>query len=725
MATFTQERRRIALQTPLGKDALLLTAFDGREELSRLFSYELEMLAEKSDYKASDLVGKAVTFSVDLAVGEPRFFHGFVKRFVYIGGDELSSYRAEVVPWLWFLTKTSDCRIFQNKSVPDIIEQVFKDLGFSDYKLQLKGSFEPWEYCVQYRESDFNFVSRLMEEEGIFYYFKHESGKHTLMLCNDKGAYQKCKEGEVEFRSELNSPEGTGHISRWDHQYEFRSGKFAQTDYNFETPSTSLMTKTNSVVNVNGNSKFEIYDFPGEYEKKSQGDAETKVHMEEEEAGHEIATGDSTCRSFTVGGKFTLVKHPSKSEEGKGYVITSIRHSCSTGSYVSGSSASGEDYTNTFTCIPDSVVFRPARITRKPLIHGSQTAVVTGPGGEEIFPDKYGRVKVQFHWDREGKKDDNSSCWIRVSTPWSGKNWGMVAIPRIGQEVVVSYLEGDPDRPLITGMVYNAETMPPYTLPGNKTQSGIKTRSSTGGGADNFNEIRFEDKKGSEELYFHAEKDQTEIIEHDQSIDVGHDRTEHIGHDRSLKVDHNKTEHVVNDKSITVDNTHNETIAKNMTITVGSNLTESVALNYAETVGAAMELTVGGAMAMSIGGVLAETVGGAKNETIGAVKTETIGGSKTMSIGSNLQETVAGNVTVKIGKDLKETVSGQQFTTVTKECSLKAKKVQINADDEIVLKTGSASITMKKNGDITIEGKKITVKGSGDVVVKGSKITEN
>jgi type VI secretion system secreted protein VgrG len=725
MATFTQERRRIALKTPLGKDALLLTAFEGQEELSRLFSYQLEMLAEKSDYKAADLVGKPVTFSVDLADGSPRFFNGFVKRFVYIGGDELSSYRAEVVPWLWFLTKTNDCRIFQNKSIPDIIEQIFKDLGFTDYKLQLKGSFEPWEYCVQYRESDFNFVSRLMEEEGIFYYFKHEDGKHTLMLCNDKGAYQTSKEAEVEFRAETNAPGGVNQLTRWDHQYEFRSGKFAQTDYNFETPSTSLMTNTNSVVNVNGNSKFEIYDFPGEYEKKPQGDAGTKVHMEEEEAGHEVATGDSSCRSFAPGGKFKLTKHPSKAEEGKSYVITSIHHSCSTGSYVSGSSAAGEDYANTFTCIPDSVTFRPARITPKPLIHGSQTAVVTGPGGEEIFPDKYGRVKVQFHWDREGKKDDNSSCWIRVSTPWSGKNWGMVAIPRIGQEVVVSYLEGDPDRPLITGMVYNAETMPPYALPANKTQSGIKTRSSKGGGAANFNEIRFEDKIGSEELYFHAEKDQKVIVEHDQSIDVGNDRKEHIGRDRDLKVDRDKSEEVKRSKSIVVGATHTEEIGTNMSITVGSNLTETVALNYAETVGAAMELTVGGAMAVSVGGVLAETVGATKNESIGGSKSETVGGSKTSSIGGDYSETVAGSSTVKTLKDREETVGGKQFTTVTKECSLKAKTVQINADDEIVLKTGSASITMKKNGDIIIKGNKISVTASSDMVLKGSKITEN
>ena len=717
MATFTQERRRLAIKTPLGKDALLLTAFEGREELGRLFHYELQLLADKSTYKAQDLVGQRVTFWVDLADGAPRYFDGFVKRFMYTGGDELSLYRAEVVPWLWFLTKTTDCRIFQNKSVPDIIQQIFKDLGFSDFKLQLKGSFEPWDYCVQYRETDFNFVSRLMEEEGIFYYFKHEDGKHTMMLCNDKSAYSPCKEFEVEFRGELNSPDGKNHITRWEHQYEFRSGKFAQTDYNFETPSTSLMTNANSLVSLNGNSKFELYDFPGEYEKKSEGTDGTKVHMEEEEASHDIANGDSTCRSFMPAGKFKLVKHKSKAEEGKTYVITSIQHSCSTSSYVSGSAPTGGDYTNSFTCIPEAVLFRPARSTPKPLIHGSQTAVVTGPGGEEIYPDKYGRVKVQFHWDREGQKDDKSSCWIRVSTPWSGKNWGMVAIPRIGQEVVVSYLEGDPDRPLITGMVYNSETMPPYSLPDNKTQSGIKTRSSKGGGGANYNEIRFEDKMGSEELRFHAEKD--------QAIHVENDRNEYVGHDRNLVVDHDKSEKVTRHKSIKIGDSHTETIGTNMSIDVGSNLAETVAINYSETVGAAMELSVGAMLAITVGAVMSETVGANKTETVGGSKSETIGGSRTQSIGKDAKETVAGNQTVSIAKDLKETVAGKQFTTVTKECSLKAKKVVVTADDEISFKTGSAQITMKKNGDITIKGKKITVNGSGDVVIKGSKITEN
>jgi type VI secretion system secreted protein VgrG len=498
----------------------------------------LDMLSEKESIAAKDIVGKNVTFSVEFPDGSPRHFNGVVNRFAYCGkGDRLNMYRAEVVPWLWFLTRTADCRIFQNKSVPDIIKQVFGDLGFSDFSAgDIKGTHDPREYCVQYRETDFNFVSRLMEEEGIFYFFKHEKGKHTLVLADKTSAYKDCKDSQVEFAAPLGAPILTDQISRWEHQYSFRAGKWAQTDYNFEEPSTSLMTQANSVVKLDGNSKFEFYDFPGEYVKKNIGEGTIKVRMEEEEVEYDMVQGESYCRSFSPGGKFKLKKHQANAGECKGYVITSVRHSASAGgTYVVGSGGESS-YANSFTCIPDSVCFRPARITPKPAVHGSQTAVVVGPSGEEIYPDKYGRVKVQFHWDREGKKDDKSSCWIRVATPWAGKQWGMISIPRMGQEVVVSYLEGDPDRPLITGMVYNAEMMPPYALPTNKTQTGIKTRSSKNGGSDNFNELRFEDKKGEEDIYFHAEKDFHRVVENDDDLKVGNNQTIEIKKDRTETV---------------------------------------------------------------------------------------------------------------------------------------------------------------------------------------------
>lgn len=536
-SSFTQENRRIGIETPLGKDALLLKSFVGVEEISRLFSYKLEMLSSNKSIPAKDIVGKNVTFWVECSDGSERHFNGHVRSFAYCGaGDRLSMYRAEVVPWFWFLTRTTDCRIFQKKTVPDIIKQVFGDLGFSDAQYEINGSHPQREFCVQYRESDFRFVSRLMEEEGMFYYFKHEKGKHTLVIGDHKGAFKDCHDKNVQLAASESIHELPDHIYSWEHHHEFRTGKWAQTDYNFETPTTSLMTNTNTVVQLDGASKYEMYDYPGDYQKKSDGDAETKIRMEEEEASFDVVHGTSHCRSFSPGGKFKMVKHHSSAEQGKGYVVTSVRHTADMGgSYVSGGGGT-EGYRNEFTCIPDSVSFRPARITPQPRIHGSQTAIVVGPSGEEIYTDKYGRVLVQFHWDREGKKDEKSSCWIRVSSPWTGKNWGMIHIPRIGQEVVVSFLEGNPDRPLITGMVYNADTMPPWALPDNKTQSGIKTRSTKQGGTANFNELRFEDKKDSEDIYFHAEKTFHRVVETDDDLQVGNDQTKTIKNNRTLLI---------------------------------------------------------------------------------------------------------------------------------------------------------------------------------------------
>jgi type VI secretion system secreted protein VgrG len=514
-------------------------------------------------------------------------------------------------------------------------------------------------------------------------------------------------------------------IHRWQMEQELRPGKYALTDYNFETPSTSLAANVNSTVNIGGNGKFEVYDYPGEYLKKAEGDQLVKLRMEEEEAPHLVVSGSSTCRAFTPGYRFDLEGHYNQAMDAS-YVLTAVQHAATVGAnYPARGAEVGESYSNHFTCMPYDVPYRPLRVTPKPIVQGPQTAVVVGKGGEEIWTDKYGRVKVQFHWDREGKRNENSSCWIRVSHPWAGKGWGAVAIPRMGQEVIVDFLEGDPDQPIITGRVYNAEQMPPYELPANQTQSGIKSRSSKGGSTDNFNEIRFEDKKGSEEMYIHAEKDQSTVVENDQTIAVGHDRAESIQRDRSLEVGRDKSEKVGRNKTVLVNGYHEEKIYKDMSVMVGSNLTEMVAINYAETVGVAMELSVGAALAISVGAEMTETVGLNKSQSIGKTKDITIGDSMILQVGKNVSETISENQTIEIGKDLKETIGGEHHETVKKDYMVKAKKILIVAEDEISLKAGSAELIMKKNGDIMIKGNKINVKGSGDVIIKGSKIKGN
>ena len=599
MPEYTQDKRPIAVDTPLGKDVLLLTSFTGQEEFSRLFRYDLEFLSERKSIAPTDIVGKNISFFVRFPDGEPRQFNGFVRRFAYCGtSDRLSIFRAEVVPWLWFLTRTSDCRIFQEKTVPEIIEQIFNDLGFKDFdKSGITQSHKKWEYCVQYRETDFNFVSRLMEQEGIFYFFKHEKGKHTLMLADGKSAYKDLRDKEVQFAANLSGPDLLDQVDSWVHQYEYRSGKWAHTDYNFKDPATDLMAKTKGVVELN--SPYEFYDYPGEYEVRGDGDADVKLRMEEEEAAYDVVNGECHCRSFNPGGKFKLTKHHSSNEAGKGYVVTSVRHTAHGGAYITGGSEMEDIYRNTFTCIPDSVTFRPERLTPKPSVQGVHTALVVGPSGEEIYTDEYGRVKVQFYWDREGKKDEKSSCWIRCAQTAAGKGWGAMMLPRIGQEVVVTYLDGDPDRPLITGVVYNAGQLPPYKLPDEKTKSYFKSNSSKGG--EGFNEIRFEDKASEEQIYMHAQKDldlrilndrreivlgkHSMIISGDGSGSDAGDQVEKVKKDKHITVEGKKQEkidgdsllliggesHIVNDKG------RKEKIAKDLNLTVGGAVNQQVA----------------------------------------------------------------------------------------------------------------------------------------------------
>jgi type VI secretion system secreted protein VgrG len=742
---YTQTNRRIAISTPLGKDVLLLRGFTGAEAISQLFHFDLDLLSENDSIKFQDIVGKNVTLRIFDATGAERQWNGFISRFSQSSQDRrFTAYRAQMVPWLWFLTRKSDCRIFQNQKVPDIVQKIFKELKFQDVELRLYGDFVKRDYCVQYRETDFNFVSRLMEEEGIYYFFRHEKDKHVLILANDPAAHEPCP-GQETARYEFHGAGVTYDedlVSEWRYQEEFRSGAWAQTDYNFETPSTSL------AVTVNGKNPYEIYEYPGEHRIRSDGDKLARIRLQEQTVPSAVTQGAGWCRHFTSGFQFTLQNHY-RSDANQSYLLTAVHHVASEGGSYETGSGSGEEmtYRNTFECIPFSTPFRPPRITPEPFVQGCQTAVVVGPGGEEIYTDKYGRVKVQFHWDRLGKKDENSSCWVRVSHPWAGQGWGAISVPRIGQEVIVDFLEGDPDQPIIVGRVYNAEQMPPFGMPGGAVVSGVKSNSTKGGGG--FNEISLNDTKGTELINIHAQYDQQKKIEHDERVKVGNDRTEEVGHDEMITIDHDRTGevkhdehilvgndrnlHVKRDKSETVDRhktvhvvgNHSENVDGSMTVVISKTLTENVLLNYAESVLGAMEITVGGALAITAGGILAETVGGAKTEAIGAAKSEAVAGTKTTLVGKDVTETVKGAQTVSILKDLTENIDGQHREEVKKEYMLKAKKIQINADEEINIKTGSAEIIMKKNGDITVKGNKINIKADGNAVIKGSKIQEN
>jgi len=748
MATvgFTQTDRALRIDTPLGPDALLLRTFSGQEGVSQLFRFQLELLSEDDAIAFDDIVGKSVTVHIQ-TVDSERGLNGFISRFSQGGRDErFTYYRAEMVPWLWFLTRTADCRIFQRKTAPDIIKKIFGDLGFSDFEFRLHGTFRKREYCVQYRETDFNFVSRLMEEEGICYFFEHNpSGtKHILVLANDGTSHKPCPNQEkarCDFTPGL--WRGEDLITDWRLEEEYRPSAWAHTDYNFETPSTNLM------VTVKDDGKYELYDYPGFYLKKSDGDSLAKTRLQETLAFKNRVSAKSNCRNFTAGSIVDVTDHYRK-DMNKKWMLTEIHHQCTMGdAYTTGGASSdGFFYANTFECVPSDVPFRPSRVTPKPNVQGCQTAVVVGPAGEEIYTDKYGRVKVQFFWDREGKKNEDSSCWIRVSYPWAGKNWGGIHIPRIGQEVVVDFLEGDPDQPLIIGRVYHAESMPPWGLPAKKVVSGFKSDSTKGSGG--YNEISMDDTKGNELVNIHAQYDQQKRIEHDERVSVGHDRTEQVGHDEKITIGHDRTEKVGNNETISIGLNRKESVGVNEDIDIGANRTEHVGANESITVdanrtrmvGINESVTVGAAQEITIGGLQALTVGAVRTHTVGADETIDIGANQSISVASDQTIAVSGNQSISVTKDRNESVDGNHSEKIGKERKTEiggddelkvGKRFALVAEDQIDLKTGDAMLTMKKDGTIQIKGKdividasgKISIKASGDIVMKGSNIKQN
>src|SRR5882672_1499528 len=483
-----------------------------------------------------------------------------------------------VSAWLWFLTRTADCKIFQEKTAPEIIKEVFGDHSMAIFEDGLTGSYAKRDYCVQYRETDFAFVSRIMEEEGIYYYFEHKDGKHTCKLVDSESGHKKLEnKASIAYYPPGRALHGNEeYIQSFRQAQRIEPGTVATRSFDFTKPKADLGVKAQNI-QQNQSADYEVFDFQGDYVLADNGEHFAKVRVDEFHTEFELAEAETNVRDIAVGHLFSLTNAPRKDQE-KDYLIVSADWDLRNNTYEA---SINEDaaYSCTMTLLQSKQQFRPARSTPRPTMGGPQTAVVVGPGGEEIYTDKYGRVKVQFHWDRYGKKNENSSCWIRVSSPWAGKQWGTISTPRIGQEVIVDFLEGDPDQPIITGRVYNAEQMPPYELPANKTQSGMKSRSSMGGGPANFNEIRFEDKAGSEQVFIHAEKNQDIEVEKDETHWVGQDRKKTIDRDETSHIKHDRTETVDNDETITVHGNRTETVDKNETITIHMNRTETVDVN--------------------------------------------------------------------------------------------------------------------------------------------------
>lgn len=593
-----QARRtpELPIETPLGDGAVELVEFEGEEKISDLFNFRLKMSSEDGDVDINQLVGKPISFGIRTRDRkDTRWWNGITKKARLLPQeDQVYYYEAEVVPWLWFLTRTSDCVVNQDISVVELIRQTFIKYGFKEGKdfdtKKLEGKYTNWEYCTQYRESAFNFVSRLMEAEGIFYFFKHEKGQHTLVMGDRPTVFQPSKHQEsVKMRHASGAGADRPHdmVRAWEYHSAFRSGKYTHRDYHFTKPDNPMHSETPAKRKKEGSSKWEIYDYPGEYEEIKDGDDWANLRMEEEEVGNDFGTGESDVRAMSAGIKFNLEDHDRRDQNGA-YVVTEVRHRGKEGSQFVGQMGRGaSDYSNSFKCIRSSHQYRPERKSPKHVMRGLQSAVVVaGTKGEEIYCDQHGRVKVQFHWDRLSKKDDGSSCWIRVAEPWAGKGFGFVFLPRVGQEVLVDFLEGDPDRPIIIGRVYNTSQKQPWELPQSKNCSGIRTRSTKGGGPDNFNEIKFDDTKGSEVFSMHAERDMKISVERHMQI----------------QVDKNCHEAILGERRLSVE--------KNNSITVQGSMAEKVAGSHTSKVNGSVEIDADGNITIKAGGNIALEAGG-------------------------------------------------------------------------------------------------------------------
>ena len=520
---------------------LQLESFSCSDGLGVLTEISASLLSPRSDLDIAAILGKPVTFEMEMRNGALRHLHGFVSRFAQTGAtSRFHRYQAIVRPWLWFLTRTTDCRIFQDQTVPEIVKTVFADHPIAVHDFKTFRDYRKREYCVQYRESDFVFVSRLLEHEGIYYRFEHEDGKHTLVLLDSSTAHDPQPEGAdslrfVAFGAELPDVDV---ISRWASTQSVQPGKFAIKDFDFQIPGSDLFIEGEQL-RANDLSDAEWFDYPGGFITTADGTQYLENRRDEVQSRFEVFSGTTNALALRSGFTLELNGHP-RPEQNAEYLVTSCELQASNGSQDAGTDG-GASFNCEFRALLAGQQFRPARITPKPVMTGPQTAVIVGKEGEEIHTDKFGRVRVQFHWDRRGKKNEKSSCLVRVAQIWAGRNFGAMFIPRVGHEVIVDFLEGDPDQPIVTGSVYNGDNMPPWTLPAHATQSGVLTRSTKGGAVANANMIQFEDKKGSEALNLHAERNMSVSVEADQSSNVGHDRSTSVKNHDSLTVSHGRT----------------------------------------------------------------------------------------------------------------------------------------------------------------------------------------
>lgn len=652
------------------------------ESLSRLTEVTADLLAKDRSIDLKGLVGKQMCIEVDGPDGNPRRFCGLCISAEYLG--PLGSFglvQVEIRPRLWFLTHSSDNRVFQDKTTFEIVQQVLSDRGFTDLRSRLSGSYAKRDFCLQYRETDYVFLSRLMEEEGIYFYFDHGTGRDVLVLADSVSGHDPFAGGAIDyFPAEESFRRANDHVFEWTNATRSTTGKVTLWDYDFEAPARPV-TSVKSIPGADQPAKsFEHYRYPGRYRDKSPGDdspvdpvmgqqveKSARVRMEAEAIRSRTFRGACNVRHLKTGQTFKMkgnaragdteflltgattqirIEHDDLPYTVPGLLPTALTFE----------GEPGDSFLAVIEAVPKTEQYRAPLTTPWPEMHGIQTAVVVGPSGEEIHTDKFGRVRIQFMWDRVGKGDQESSVWVRAMMPWTGSKWGMIAIPRVGQEVIVQFEEGNPDRPIIVGMLYNAATMPPYALPANKTQSGIKTNSSKGGGG--FNELVFEDLKGKEFVRLQSEKDFTQIVKNNATITIGTDKKD----------------------------------PGDLTTTIYHNMTETV----------------------QTGDHTFKVEKGSQTIAIKTDKTEAIEGKSDLTVTGNVTTTVkTGNVTTTVDTgNVSETVKTGNVTL-----DVKLGKVEISAMQSITLKVGGSSVVVDQMG-VTIKGPMIKIEAEGMIDAK-------
>ena len=611
---YTQDQRLFEFTTPLADDDLVIREFRGVERVSGVFKFELGLVSHDDAIEADKLISQRVTLRIETADGD-RHWTGFISRFERLGemkvegeDDIYTEYACEIVPLLAFLARDEGSRIFQNKTVRDIVEELLQLFQISDYEFHLSGSYEPIEYCVQYHETTLDFIERILERAGIYYFFQHEAERELLVFTDNRDNIPELEQDRIEFHEEGLAEADV--ISRIKRRQALRSGRVIMRDYNFEKPRSPVEVSVDTLIRSGDNANYERYLYPGGFSDNEQGEEVARLLMESEEAEHEILDGEGNVRLLTPGYSFELEGHPDDALN-EAMLVLEVQHE---GRNNLGRGGGESFYRNRFSVMPSRVQYRPVPKRRRARVEGPHTAIVVGPPNEEIFTDKYGRVKVKFHWDRAPGADDKSSCWLRVAQMWAGRQYGAFFLPRVGMEVIVQFLEGDPDRPLVTGCLYNGDNPPPYELPAEATKSTIKTNSSKGGGG--FNELRFEDKKGEEQLFINAQKD--------MDLRVGNDRRDWTEKNHNLVVKGERAD---------------ETGGNHNAFVKGNHVAES---------GGDHHLTVGGLQAIKIAGSQSLKVGGDIAESC-VNHSEAASGNWYVNAGANVVIEAGAGITLKVG----------------------------------------------------------------------------